>query len=234
MITKNLLQLAPRLHYRNPGTCPRCELYTYESLLNSAPDASSRARLLSVACKESGAWLDAPPVTSLGLRMDNEVICIALGLRLGLPLCDPHPCTQHNQEVGRLGTHGLSCRFSKGRHSRHAAVNDIIKRSLASLKIPSHLEPSGLYRSDGKRPDGVTIVPWKRGCICFCFRCFIGTIICPVYIYVVVFNFVVHTNTIAPCFSILTIIIIILNNQDSRWRQCRAVIPSLIHSAALV
>ena len=35
---------------------------TYESLLNSAPDASSRARLLSVACMESGAWLDAPPV----------------------------------------------------------------------------------------------------------------------------------------------------------------------------
>ena len=23
---------------------------------------------------------------------------------------------------------------------------------------------TGLYRSDGKRPDGVTIVPWKRGC----------------------------------------------------------------------
>ena len=101
--------------------------------------------------------------TSLGLRMDNEVIRIALGLRLGLPLCDPHLCTQCNQEVGRLGTHGLSCCFSKGRHSRHAAVNDIIKRSLASLKIPSHLEPSGLYRSDGKRPDGATIVPRKQG-----------------------------------------------------------------------
>ena len=67
---------------------------TYESLPNSAPDASSRARFLSAACKESGAWLDAPPVTSLGLRMDNEVIRIALGLRLGLPFCDPHPCTQ--------------------------------------------------------------------------------------------------------------------------------------------
>ena len=24
-------------------------------------------------------------------------------------------------------------------------------------------EPSGLYRSDGKRPDGITIVPWKNG-----------------------------------------------------------------------
>ena len=25
------------------------------------------------------------------------------------------------------------------------------------------LEPSGLCRSDGKRPDGVTIIPWKTG-----------------------------------------------------------------------
>ena len=31
-----------------------------------------------------------------------------------------------------------------------------------SAKIPCHLEPSGLYRSDGKRPDGASVVPWQR------------------------------------------------------------------------
>ena len=25
------------------------------------------------------------------------------------------------------------------------------------------LEPRGLYRTDGKRPDGVTMIPWKMG-----------------------------------------------------------------------
>ena len=30
-------------------------------------------------------------------------------------------------------------------------------------KIPSHLDPSGLYRSDGKRPDGESVVPRTRG-----------------------------------------------------------------------
>ena len=35
-------------------------------------------------------------------------------------------------------------------------MNDIIKRSLESAKIPCHLEPVGLYRSDGKRPDGAS------------------------------------------------------------------------------
>jgi len=29
--------------------------------------------------------------------------------------------------------------------------------------IPSSKEPHGLVRSDGKRPDGLTLVPWKGG-----------------------------------------------------------------------
>ena len=59
--------------------------------------------------------------------------------------------------------HGLSCRFSKGRHSRHAALNDLVKCSLDSAKILSHLEPTGVYHTDGKRPNGATMVPWKSG-----------------------------------------------------------------------
>ena len=42
-------------------------------------------------------------------------------------------------------------------------MNDIIHRTLAAAKVPSRLEPSGLYRTDGKRPDGITVVPWKSG-----------------------------------------------------------------------
>ena len=52
---------------------------------------------------------------------------------------------------------------SEGRHPRHAAVNDIIHRTLSSAGIPSRLEPPGLSRSDGKRPDGVTLAPWSLG-----------------------------------------------------------------------
>ena len=60
-----------------------------------------------------------------------------------------------------LATHGLSCRQSQRRHYRYAVVNDIVHRALSSAKIPSCLEPSNLQRSDGKSPDGVTIVPWR-------------------------------------------------------------------------
>ena len=59
------------------------------------------------------------------------------------------------------GTHGLSCRFSKGRHPHHGAVNGVVKRPLEATKIPSHLEPTDTYRSDGRCLDGASIVPWK-------------------------------------------------------------------------
>ena len=117
---------------------------------------------MAVSCPESGAWLHALPIAALGLRMSDDVVRVAAGLRLGVLLCRPHLCASCGADV-TLGTHGLSCRFSKGRHSRHAVVNDIVKRSLESAKILCHLEPTGLFRSDGKRPDGASIVPWKGG-----------------------------------------------------------------------
>ena len=38
-----------------------------------------------------------------------------------------------------------------------------MKRGLSAAHVPSRLEPVGLSRSDGKRPDGVTLAPWKSG-----------------------------------------------------------------------
>ena len=132
------------------------------SLLSSADDAS-KGRLLASMRKESGAWLSAPPVSSLGLRMDNDTVRIAVGLRLGSPLCTPHQCTLCGGQVDASGTHGLHCRRSAGRHLRHTALNHLVKTSLASIDVPAILEPPGLFRSDGKRVDGVSIVPWKSG-----------------------------------------------------------------------
>ena len=135
---------------------------TVMSLLDGAPSQQATARLLAVTTPESGAWLNALPISSLGLQMDDDVMRIAAGLRLGVAICHPHQCCSCGADVDSLGTHGLSCRSSSGRHCRHAAVNDIMKRSLDSVKIPSHLEPSGLYLSDGRRPDGASIVLWKE------------------------------------------------------------------------
>ena len=43
------------------------------------------------------------------------------------------------------------------------SINDIIRRALVSAGVPAVLEPIGLVRDDGKRPDGMTIMPWKLG-----------------------------------------------------------------------
>ena len=101
--------------------------------MGNDPDARSQARLLAATSKESGAWLNVLPVSSLGLRMDDESIRVGVGLRLGVPLCQPHLCHQCGAEVDHLATHGHSCRRSLGHHSRHATLNDIIHRALSSF-----------------------------------------------------------------------------------------------------
>ena len=62
-----------------------------------------------------------------------------------------------------LAQHGLSCKSNQGRIPRHNNFNDIIHRTLSGAKVPSHLESSGLCCSDGKHPDGMTMVPWSQG-----------------------------------------------------------------------
>ena len=52
---------------------------------------------------------------------------------------------------------------NKGRSARHHALNDLIARSFASAGVPVTKEPIGLFRSDGKKPDGLTLVPWQSG-----------------------------------------------------------------------
>ena len=61
------------------------------------------------------------------------------------------------------GWRGLSCLKSAGRFSRHSNLNALIKQSLSSAHIPSVLEPRHLYKTDQKRPDGFTLVPWAVG-----------------------------------------------------------------------
>ena len=100
------------------------------------------------------------PISSCDLRLSDEAVRVAVGLRLGSPLCIPQQCPCGTQ-VDSMGTHGLSCKRSAARIQRHNALNDIIHRSLIRAGVPSTKEPSGLIRFDGKRPDGVTQIPWS-------------------------------------------------------------------------
>ena len=79
----------PASHHQRNWDTPRVRAMA-EALLEDAPNKMVRARLLASSGAESGAWLNALPVSSLGLRMDNEVIRVAVGLCLGTQLCASH------------------------------------------------------------------------------------------------------------------------------------------------
>ncbi|XP_072947093.1 uncharacterized protein [Epargyreus clarus] len=125
-------------------------------------EEAERARLLAVSEKESGFWLQALPSYNLGMFFDNISFSICVCLRLGMKTNEPHRCLC-GENVSQFGHHGLSCRRSADRLSRHACVNDIIRRALVTINVPACLEPNGIARDDGKRPDGMTLVPWKQG-----------------------------------------------------------------------
>jgi len=61
------------------------------------------------------------------------------------------------------GHHGLSSRYGCGRQARHNLVNVVLRRAFASTGTLATREPNKLCTSNGKRPDGVTQIPWKRG-----------------------------------------------------------------------
>ena len=125
----------------------------FDLMCANAIDASSKARLQAVSAPESGLWLNALPLSSIGLHMDDTTIQVAVGLRLGLPLCHLHSCRHCDGNVVEFATHGLSYRCSEGRHLCHSSVNSVIQCVFSAAGVPSHLEPSGLVRSDGKKPD---------------------------------------------------------------------------------
>ena len=139
---------------------PRIDL-TRKTLLEKA-DQFARARLMASAQPESGAWALAIPVPNLGTQLNPDELRIAIALRTGSKICENHVC-KCGRNIDEYGFHLLSCHFNEGRHPRHAAINDIICRALKSSGMPSVLEPVGLNRGDGKRPDGITIFPFSQG-----------------------------------------------------------------------
>ena len=99
------------------------------------------------------------PILSLGLKLSDDAARVAVSPRLGTNICKPHDCIC-GQCVNALGTDDLACKRSAGRHPRHSELNDTIWRAQQRAQIPVTKEPTGLSRSDHKRPDGVTMIPW--------------------------------------------------------------------------
>ena len=132
------------------------------TLLQAANDAYSKACLLATSAPHAGDWLSASPISSVGLRLTDDALRVAVGLRLGANICSPHVC-RCSAPVDARGNHGLSCVKSAGRQVRHSLINDIINRGLSRAQIPASREPAGLIPGTSLRPDGASLIPWARG-----------------------------------------------------------------------
>lgn len=133
----------------------------FDEMLQSS-EPMDRARLLASSTKTASKWLQAVPSHQLGLLLNNDATRIAIGLRLGTSVCESHLCIC-GEMVDRNGLHGLSCKKMKGKYIRHTDINKLFGMAFSAAGFPSLLEPYGLSRRDGKRPDGLTSIPWSNG-----------------------------------------------------------------------
>jgi hypothetical protein len=67
-------------------TSDQCCKFQAEALLDAANDQVIRSQLLATYSQGSGDWLDALPLSNVGLNMDNATVRVAAGLRLGAPV----------------------------------------------------------------------------------------------------------------------------------------------------
>ena len=87
---------------------------------------------------------------------------ITVGLRLALSVAAPGRCAC-SAELDALGEHAIVCKKGIGRGAPHTEVNARIRQALLGPGCPSILEPPSMTRTDGKRPDGATVLPYEQG-----------------------------------------------------------------------
>ena len=152
---------APPRFFKQRQICDKITEKQVSQFLQEAT-ASDAARLHGAACKGASDWLNAMPSRSLGLHMSDEQLRIAVSFRLGAPIYSSHTCWC-GAKVEADVSHAFVCLRSRSRHARHKLVNEIIHKALQSAHTPAGLEPAGMFRDDNKRPDGVTLMPWRLG-----------------------------------------------------------------------
>ena len=97
-------------------------------------NSEDRTRFLAAASPHSCDWLQALPIAACGLRLGDEAVRVAVGLRLGINSCVSHTC-RCGAEMDARGLHGLTCKLAPGRIARHQVLNDLVSRAFASASI---------------------------------------------------------------------------------------------------
>ena len=122
----------------------------------------SKSRLTSCADHNSGDWLKATPNRHVGLFLNDEEFRNAVSLRIGTKFFLPHNC-RCGAVVDEHGVHCFACSRNNAKILRHTMVNRCVSATVASAGFQTRMEPTVIENKFGVRPDGMTIIPFKRG-----------------------------------------------------------------------
>ena len=136
-----------------------------EQLLASLVTPLQRARFLGALAPHSADWLGAMPISNSGLFLNDDEVRIAVGLRLNPVFATLMPLRE-----------GIRCPcsalFRMQKRLWQANATQLAQRNsgqvVAKYRDSGQKEPLGLCSNEagttqGKRPDGVTLIPWRRG-----------------------------------------------------------------------
>src|SRR6218665_3297842 len=66
---------------------------TSSDLFHPLTEKHDQARWRAVTAQHAGDWLHSLPITSCGMRLSDEALRVAVGLRLGANICKTHTCS---------------------------------------------------------------------------------------------------------------------------------------------
>jgi len=134
-------------------------------LVTSLTSDHQRASFLAASACHRGDWLMALPITACAWHLDDKAVSVrvAVALRLDMDLCGPHQCALCGSQADAWGTPAFVCKYAPGKTTRHHLLNDVIARAFGAAGVPIKKEPSGLLANDSRRPDGLTLIPWRAG-----------------------------------------------------------------------
>ena len=131
-------------------------------LKSGPPEAQVASRLMCLSSEEAGAFLTGPPSTCLRTRIDSAAFTCAIRIRMAQPVAAESLCSC-GQDLDANGAYALACRRGAGKQIRHRILNEFVRRAFLAAGMPVLLEPTGLSRKNGKRPDGVTVLLFQNG-----------------------------------------------------------------------
>ena len=106
--------------------------------MSAFADNVNSTRHLAASAPQSDDWQHALPLSTCGLRLDNEVVAV---------ICGSSPASHTRALVANRSTQEVrtaSCASGRGRSKRHREFNDIICLVLSRTNTPSVLELSRL------------------------------------------------------------------------------------------